>query len=116
MDLEFGAVVNTRKRAEQDVIRSASFNILFCVQTGVGIANLLCDAMIEEGASHASARNRCYLFDVNGLLALKPNVEIPSHSRQYFRDLDPEMNLVNCISKFKATCLIGETFNHCSMK
>src|SRR5262249_60908048 len=35
---------------------------------GIGLANLLCAAMIEEGLTESQARSRVYLFDVNGLL------------------------------------------------
>ncbi|PZC72041.1 hypothetical protein B5X24_HaOG211991 [Helicoverpa armigera] len=75
--------------------------------TGVGIANLLCDAMTEEGLSSEEARTRCYMFDVNGLLTKKRNKEIPSHARDYARNLEPEMDFEKCIKKFKATCIIG---------
>ncbi|KAF9791844.1 hypothetical protein SFRURICE_020243 [Spodoptera frugiperda] len=75
--------------------------------TGVGIANLLCDAMMEEGLTSEAARNRCYLFDIDGLLARERRAGIPAHAKDFARDLEPETDFQACIKKFKATCIIG---------
>ncbi|XP_050562740.1 NADP-dependent malic enzyme [Spodoptera frugiperda] len=75
--------------------------------TGVGIANLLCDAMMEEGLTSEAARNRCYLFDIDGLLSRKRRAGIPAHAKDFARDLEPETDFQACIKKFKATCIIG---------
>ena len=35
---------------------------------GIGLANLLCSAMAEEGLTLKQAQARVYMFDINGLL------------------------------------------------
>lgn len=82
--------------------------VILTFQTGVGIANLLCDAMMEEGISSDEARSRCFMFDVDGLLTRKRTRTIPHHATDYIRDLEAENDFEKCVKKFKATCLIGK--------
>ncbi|CAH0583143.1 unnamed protein product [Chrysodeixis includens] len=94
-------------RITKQKLKDNTYLFLGAGSTGVGIANLLCDAMMEEGISSDEARSRCYMFDVDGLLTRKRTRTIPHHATDYIRDLEAETDFEKCVKKFKATCLIG---------
>ncbi|KAH9631107.1 hypothetical protein HF086_000150 [Spodoptera exigua] len=56
----------TKKKLQDNV-----YLFLGAGSAGVGIANLLCDAMVEEGTSKEEAVKKIYLFDVDGLLSTR---------------------------------------------
>ncbi|CAH0583141.1 unnamed protein product [Chrysodeixis includens] len=74
---------------------------------GVGIANLLVDAMKEEGVKPDESRKKIYLFDVDGLLAKKRKEKVPIHAKHFAKDMEPTKNFEEFVVKVKATCLIG---------
>jgi len=40
---------------------------------GIGLANLLCSALVAQGLSLEEAQSRVYMFDIKGLLEIKPS-------------------------------------------
>ena len=42
--------------------------ILTVLKAAIGIANLIVDALVEEGISEDEARAKCWLFDSKGLI------------------------------------------------
>ncbi|KAJ8724359.1 hypothetical protein PYW08_015833 [Mythimna loreyi] len=74
---------------------------------GVGIANLICDAMAQEGVSEKEAVEKIYLFDIDGLLSTKRPGGIPKHATKYGKDLEPTKDFGAFVKTCKATAIIG---------
>jgi malate dehydrogenase (oxaloacetate-decarboxylating)(NADP+) len=73
---------------------------------GIGIANMIVEAMVGEGLSREDARKRVTLFDVNGLIETSRKDLNPSQA-VYARDLKPARDLANAVADVKPTILIG---------
>jgi malate dehydrogenase (oxaloacetate-decarboxylating)(NADP+) len=73
---------------------------------GIGIADMIASAMKLEGLSDGQARDRVWLFDVNGLLESSRTDLIPEQ-RPYAHVHAPSRNLVESINSIGPTVLIG---------
>ena len=73
---------------------------------GIGIANMLVEAMVDAGLKPEDARARITLFDVNGLIRQGRDDLNPSQ-RAYARDLKPTRSLADAVNQVKPTVLIG---------
>ncbi|EKN3756877.1 NAD-dependent malic enzyme [Yersinia enterocolitica] len=73
---------------------------------GIGIANMIVAAMVDEGLSRDDARARIGMFDVNGLLESSRNDLSPSQ-KVYAHQAQPTKDLQAAIEAFKPTALIG---------
>jgi malate dehydrogenase (oxaloacetate-decarboxylating)(NADP+) len=73
---------------------------------GIGIANMIVEAMVDEGRSREEARKRVTLFDVNGLIEASRRDLNPSQAI-YTRDLKPTRDLADAVAEVKPTVLIG---------
>ncbi|CAH0674060.1 unnamed protein product [Spodoptera exigua] len=91
----------TKKKLQENV-----YLFLGAGSAGVGIANLLCDAMVEEGTSKEEAVKKIYLFDVDGLLSTRRQGGIPPHATIYGKDMEPSNDFGALVKSLKPTCLI----------
>ena len=73
---------------------------------GIGIANMMVEAMQLEGLNEADACNRISLFDVNGLIQ-KDRTDLNASQKVYAHDLPPAPDLAEAIESVKPTVLIG---------
>src|SRR5262249_27707979 len=73
---------------------------------GIGIANMIVEAMVDEGRSREEARKRVTLFDVNGIIEASRKDLNPSQA-VYARDLRPSRDLAEAVAQVKPTVLIG---------
>jgi malate dehydrogenase (oxaloacetate-decarboxylating)(NADP+) len=73
---------------------------------GIGLANLLCSAMIEEGLTLEQARSRVYMFDINGLLETGRK-DLFDFQKPYAHKHAPMRNFVAAIEDIKPTTIIG---------
>jgi malate dehydrogenase (oxaloacetate-decarboxylating)(NADP+) len=73
---------------------------------GIGIADMIVEAMVDEGRSREDARKRVTLFDVNGLIEASRKDLNPSQA-VYARDLKPTRDLAEAVGEVKPTILIG---------
>ncbi|MBB3695208.1 NAD-dependent malic enzyme [Sphingomonas sp. BK580] len=73
---------------------------------GIGIANMIVEAMQDEGLSEDDARSRIAMFDVKGLLDSKRGDLSPSQ-KVYAKDLPATKDLAEAVKSFKPTTLIG---------
>jgi malate dehydrogenase (oxaloacetate-decarboxylating)(NADP+) len=92
--------IKDEKLADQTVLFAGAGS------AGIGIANMIVEAMVDEGRSREDARKRVTLFDVNGLIEASRKDLNPSQA-VYARDVKPTRDLAEAVSDLKPTILIG---------
>jgi malate dehydrogenase (oxaloacetate-decarboxylating)(NADP+) len=73
---------------------------------GIGIANLIASAMMQEGLSEQQARARIGLFDVHGLIE-STRKDLEDFQRPYAHSAKPTKDFVEAIEALKPTAIIG---------
>jgi malate dehydrogenase (oxaloacetate-decarboxylating)(NADP+) len=73
---------------------------------GIGLADLLCSAMVEEGLTLAQAESRVYMFDINGLLE-DSRKDLVDFQKPYAHKHAPTRDFVAAIESIKPTTIIG---------
>ncbi len=73
---------------------------------GIGLADLLCTAMIQEGLTLEQAQSRVYMFDINGLLEDTRN-DLVDFQKPYAHTHAPTRDFVAAIESIKPTTIIG---------
>jgi len=83
-----------------------TFLFLGAGSAAIGIADLLTEAMALEGISHEQARQRAWLFDVNGLLE-STRGDLSDFQKPYAHRHQPTRSFVEAIGALKPTAIIG---------
>jgi malate dehydrogenase (oxaloacetate-decarboxylating)(NADP+) len=73
---------------------------------GIGLADLLCSAMVEEGLSLTQAQSRVYMFDINGLLE-ESRTDLEDFQKPYAHKHAPTRDFVAAIDSIRPTTIIG---------
>ena len=73
---------------------------------GIGLADLLCSALVAQGMSLKDAQSRVYMFDVNGLLE-SSRTDLVDFQKPYAHKHAPTKNFVAAIESIKPTTIIG---------
>jgi len=73
---------------------------------GIGLADLLCSAMVEEGLTLKQAQSKVYLFDINGLLE-STRTDLVDFQQKYAHKHAPTRDFVAAIESIKPTTIIG---------
>jgi len=73
---------------------------------GIGLADLLCSAMVEEGLTREQAQSRIYMFDINGLLETTRK-DLVDFQKPYTHQHAPTRDFVAAIESIKPTTIIG---------
>ena len=73
---------------------------------GIGLANLLCSAMVQEGLTPKQAQSRVYMFDINGLLE-DTRKDLVDFQKPYAHKHAPTRDFVAAIESIKPTTIIG---------
>ena len=73
---------------------------------GIGIANMIAEAMMDEGLEKAEAEKRIALFDVNGLIE-SSRTDLNSSQQRFAHDLKSTKSLADAVQQVKPTILIG---------
>ncbi len=73
---------------------------------GIGIANMIVEAMVDEGLKREDARKQIALFDVDGLIESSREDLSPSQ-KVYAQEAEPTKDLKTAVEAFKPTVLIG---------
>lgn len=89
-----------RKLSEQRLL------FLGAGEAGVGIADLVVSAMVEEGLTPEEARGRCWFVDSQGLV-VKSRANLAAHKLPYAHDHAPVSDLLAAVEELRPTALIG---------
>src|SRR5712664_312882 len=73
---------------------------------GIGLANLLCSALVAQGMSLKDAQSRVYMFDINGLLEASRK-DLVDFQKPYAHKHAPTRDFVAAIESIKPTTIIG---------
>jgi malate dehydrogenase (oxaloacetate-decarboxylating)(NADP+) len=73
---------------------------------GIGLANLLCSALVAQGVPLKEAQARIYMFDINGLLESTRN-DLVDFQKPYAHQHAPTRDFVAAIESIKPTTIIG---------
>src|SRR6201997_3809433 len=73
---------------------------------GIGLANLLCSAMVQEGLTLKQAQDRVSMFDVNGLLETT-RTDLVDFQKPYAHKHAPTRDFVAAIESIKPSTIIG---------
>jgi malate dehydrogenase (oxaloacetate-decarboxylating)(NADP+) len=73
---------------------------------GIGLADLLCSALMQEGLTLEQAQSKVYMFDVNGLLETTRK-DLFDFQRPYAHKREPTRNFVAAIESIQPTTIIG---------
>src|ERR1700758_1684222 len=73
---------------------------------GIGLANLLCSAMVQEGLTLKQAQDRVSMFDVNGLLETT-RTDLVDFQKPYAHKHAPTQDFIAAIESIKPTTIIG---------
>ncbi len=73
---------------------------------GIGLADLLCSAMVQEGLTLKDAQGHVYMFDINGLLETT-RTDLVDFQKPYAHTHAPTRDFVAAIESIKPTTIIG---------
>lgn len=73
---------------------------------GIGLADLLCSAMVQEGIPLKEAQGRVSMFDINGLLETT-RTDLVDFQKPYAHKHAPTRDFVAAIESIKPTTIIG---------
>ncbi|GAA4440127.1 NAD-dependent malic enzyme [Bremerella cremea] len=73
---------------------------------GIGIANMMVEAMVQQGLGEAEARTKITMFDENGLL-VSSRKDLSDSQKVYARQDKPIRRLEEAVKHVKPTILIG---------
>lgn len=76
---------------------------------GIGVGQVLMDAMIEQGYSEEAAKDAFFVVDQDGLLSMDRIAELSSEQAAFAREEDGGMSLHDVVKKYKPTILLGMT-------
>jgi malate dehydrogenase (oxaloacetate-decarboxylating)(NADP+) len=73
---------------------------------GIGLADLLCSALVAQGMTLKEAQSRVYMFDINGLLE-STRKDLVDFQKPYAHKHAPTRDFVAAIESIKPTTIIG---------
>jgi malate dehydrogenase (oxaloacetate-decarboxylating)(NADP+) len=87
-------------------LKDEKYLFLGAGSAGIGLANLLCSALVQQGMTLKEAQSRVYMFDVNGLLE-SGRKDLVDFQKPYAHDHAPTRDFVAAIESIKPTTIIG---------
>jgi malate dehydrogenase (oxaloacetate-decarboxylating)(NADP+) len=75
-------------------------------EAGIGIGDLVVEAMVEEGLSQAEARSRCWFMDSKGLV-VKSRSDLAGHKQPYAHDHPSVPTFFDAVESIKPHAIIG---------
>ena len=93
-------------RFKQTRLQDQTYLFFGAGSAGIGIADLLCTAMLRDGITIDEARSRCWLVDSKGLVT-SDRTDLSDGKQRYAHDFDALTTLEEAAKQLKATVLIG---------
>jgi len=87
-------------------LKDEKYLFLGAGSAGIGLANLLCSALVGQGMSLKEAQSRVYMFDINGLLEASRK-DLVDFQKPYAHQHTPTRDFVAAIESIKPTTIIG---------
>lgn len=96
----------TAMRVTGGQLKDQTFLFLGAGEAGVGIADLIVSAMMEEGLTEADARQKCWFVDSRGLV-VKSRANLAEHKLPYAHDHAPAATFLEAVEMLQPTGIIG---------
>ena len=93
-------------RISKEKLTDQTFLFLGGGSAATGIAELISEAMVLEGATIEEARARCWLFDINGLM-VSSRTDVADFQKPFAHDHAAVSSFVEAIEQLKPTGIIG---------
>lgn len=87
-------------------LKDEKYLFLGAGSAGIGLADLLCSALVDQGVTLKEAQSRVYMFDINGLLVSGRN-DLADFQKPYAHSLAPTRDFVSAIETIRPTTIIG---------
>jgi malate dehydrogenase (oxaloacetate-decarboxylating)(NADP+) len=87
-------------------LKDEKYLFLGAGSAGIGLANLLCSALVAQGMTLKDAQSRVHMFDVNGLLE-PTRKDLVDFQKPYAHQHAPTKDFVAAIESIKPTTIIG---------
>jgi malate dehydrogenase (oxaloacetate-decarboxylating)(NADP+) len=87
-------------------LKDEKYLFLGAGSAGIGLADLLCSALVGQGMKLKDAQSRVYMFDVNGLLE-STRTDLVDFQKPYAHRHPPTKDFVAAIESIKPTTIIG---------
>ncbi len=87
-------------------LKNEKYLFLGAGSAGIGLADLLCSALVTQGMSLKDAQTRVHMFDVNGLLE-STRTDLVDFQMPYAHPHTPTSDFVAAIESIKPTTIIG---------
>ena len=87
-------------------LKDENYLFLGAGSAGIGLANLLCSALVAQGMTLKDAQSRVYMFDINGLLE-STRTDLVDFQKPYAHKHAPTRDFVAAIESIKPTTIIG---------
>jgi malate dehydrogenase (oxaloacetate-decarboxylating)(NADP+) len=87
-------------------LKDEKYLFLGAGSAGIGLANLLCSALVEQGVSLEEARSRVSMFDVHGLLE-STRTDLVDFQVPYAHKHPPTRDFVTAVESIRPTTIIG---------
>jgi malate dehydrogenase (oxaloacetate-decarboxylating)(NADP+) len=99
-----GMINATKLKGTQ--LKDEKYLFLGAGSAGIGLANILCSALVDQGMSLEDAQSRVSMFDVNGLLE-STRTDLVDFQLPYAHQHPPTRDFVAAIESIKPTTIIG---------
>ena len=87
-------------------LKDEKYLFLGAGSAGIGLANLLCSALVQQAMSLQDAQARVQMFDVNGLLE-STRTDLYDFQKPYAHTHAPTRDFVQAIESIRPTTIIG---------
>jgi malate dehydrogenase (oxaloacetate-decarboxylating)(NADP+) len=87
-------------------LKDEKYLFLGAGSAAIGLADLLCSALVQQGMSLKEAQARVYMFDINGLLETSRK-DLFDFQKPYAHQHAPTRDFVSAIESIKPTTIIG---------
>jgi malate dehydrogenase (oxaloacetate-decarboxylating)(NADP+) len=87
-------------------LKDEKYLFLGAGSAGIGLANLLCSALVAQGMPLKEAQSRVYMFDINGLLE-STRTDLVDFQKPYAHPHAPTRHFVEAINSIRPTTIIG---------